>query len=96
MVVDYDSISLANTIGKNIQTAGNLNQTVFDSENVSSLNIVGINSVQLQTTVLFIKHLLGSTSFQLDHSIYSRLDRSVLKLTGTYTGSSSIITSTVN
>jgi len=96
MTVDYDAISLATTIGQTIQTTGNMNQTVFDSENVNSLNIVGINSIQLQTTVFFYSKTLTSSAFQLDHPIYSRLDISAYKLNGGYIGSSTLIASVVN
>jgi hypothetical protein len=84
MAVDYDAITLANTIGGTIQTTGNMNQTVFDSENTTGLNIVGINSIQLTTSIFAKKNIYPSDSFILDHIVYGYLDSATFKLDGGY------------
>jgi hypothetical protein len=84
MAVDYDAIQLGLVLGKNVQTVNDLNQTVFESENVSDLNIVGLNSVELSTSIICTKSTYPSDSFILDHPVYGILDSAVLKLDGGY------------
>jgi hypothetical protein len=84
MTVDYDSIALGNTLGTNIQTADNLNQQRFESENITSFNVVRMDSVRLSSTTIISSLVYPSDSFILDHPVYGELDSSILKLDGGY------------
>lgn len=75
MAVNYDAIELGKTLGKNIQTVDVQNQNAFDSESVTALNIVGINSISLSTSVFVYKQVLGGT-FIIGHSTYGILGAS--------------------
>ena len=91
MAVDYDAIQLGLVLGKNVQTVNDLNQTVFDSEGLSDLNIVGINSIQLSTSIICTKNIYPSDSFILDHPVYGSLNSAVYKLDGGYLSTGTLL-----
>lgn len=84
MAVDYDGIALGNSLGTNIQTTDTINQQRFESENVTELYIVSMDSIRLTSTTIISSLVYPSDSFILDHPVYGELDSSILKLDGGY------------
>jgi hypothetical protein len=93
MVINYDTIALGNTLGTNLQTTGNMNQTVFDSENISALNIIGLGSIQLTSSIFFWRRDYATSSFIVDHPVYCNVNSSTLSLDSGYVSGTTLMTS---
>lgn len=89
MVVDFDNKQLADTLGTTIKSTTDAKQDFFESEQSPDQQLVGIDNVIVEFSTLKIRsNTLSPSVFQLDHPIYSRVDISTLKLTGTYLSTS--------
>lgn len=69
MTVDYDGIALGTVIGTNIQNANKQNQQVFESENLTSFNIVKMDSIRLTSTTIISSRVYTSV-FTVYHPVY--------------------------
>lgn len=91
MAVNYDAIELGKTLGQNIQTVNNMNEQVFETENITTLNIKGINTVQLKSYLKVATTSYAADSFIIDSDTQGIIDSAVFKIDGGYSSGFSTI-----
>ena len=73
MATNFDAMDLGNILGSGLQNANSYKQDFIDSEVASDLNLASIETVNLTTTTIICKQLIGS-HFTLDHPVNCNLD----------------------
>ncbi|HEY9702641.1 MAG TPA: hypothetical protein V6C58_09355 [Allocoleopsis sp.] len=84
MTINIESLELGKILGSSINNVFNYNDGFVETEETTNLDLYMSNNVDVHACILVSKSTLSSTSFVLDHPVYSDLDSSVLLLNGIY------------
>lgn len=78
---------LGKLIGQGLANANSYKEDFLETEELADLDIYGVESINLTGTAFISIGYLSSSSFVLDHPIYSKIGVSTLKLSGIYSSS---------
>jgi hypothetical protein len=84
MSININAIELGQTIGKGLSGASQYKQDFVETEDITSLNLVAINTAQVVGSYFIYVKNLGTSAFVIDHPVYGNINSASLHIDGNF------------